>query len=88
MKTTNLIGAKLPNGATILALYHGPASGIVLADNGREFVTWEFYRQDLASTSHGHYISNRADAADDFSDRVNKLIKNLRYVLDDRQEGV
>jgi hypothetical protein len=75
-------GAKmktLPNGAEQLAIYYDSDIGVVLADNGRDFVTWKFYRGDLASTSHGHYFPkahyrNALDLAQqDFKDRVNDL---------------
>ena len=58
MKQTDLIGSKLPNGTTILAIHIGPTkTGVVLAEvRPDEWATWEFYRDDLASTSHGHYF--------------------------------
>lgn len=43
----------LPNGARVLSIDF--AGGVVLADNGREYVTWEFNRSDM-QCFWGHYI--------------------------------
>ena len=63
----------LPNGATILTIDY--LAGVVLAVNeksfGPEFITWEFYRGDLASTSVGHYFDDDIkEAREDYRERV------------------
>ena len=47
---------KLPNGAYILAIDY--VAGVVLASTGRDYVTWQFGGNDLASTYWGHYFGN------------------------------
>lgn len=88
--TTDLIGTLLPNGAKIIAVCEfrqgdGTALGVVLADasslfeSGRhKYVTWEFYRGDLRSTSHGHYYEG-GEEADDYADAVSDYIDRCKY---------
>jgi len=72
-----LEGSRLPNGATILEIEYDNANlmGIVFARSSgfQPWVTWEFYRGDLASTSCGHYFSNLVEAALDFQERTKKI---------------
>lgn len=72
---------QLPNGANIVRIYEDVLSetGVVMAVNGRDYVTWVFYRGDRASTSHGHYFpkAHYSDAFDrawaDFNKRVAEI---------------
>ena len=78
----------LPNGCKIIAIDH--LAGVVLAgntyshhDGGIEYVTWEFYRGDLRSTSSGHYYGNDyKGAARDFSVRTERNYKYVERELD------
>jgi len=74
----------LPNGCKIIAIDH--LAEVVLAGNidkphiegGVEYVTWDFYRGDLRSTSNGHYFgADYKEATEDFAKRI---ITNSRYV--------
>ena len=72
-----MIGQTLPNGlAEIKALTQwGNGDGIVLAFSlhKNEWVTWEFYRNDLSTTSHGHYMRTLAEATTDYFERVDRM---------------
>ena len=74
---TYLKGEKLPNGATILEIEYDNKTleGVVLARQGsfQPYVTWKFYRGDLASTTTGNYFSNLVEAALDFQDRLKTI---------------
>ncbi len=72
----------LPNGATILAIDY--LAGVVLAVNeglhDHEFITWEFYRGDLASTSTGYYYGVYLDEArEGYAERVTKSLTKNAY---------
>lgn len=47
---------QLPNGATILQILEGHKTCAVLADTGRDYVTWLFQAGDQRSTYWGHYF--------------------------------
>ena len=68
-------GATLPNGATVLdwRLDRTLTGGIVLAHNGKEFVTWQFFRDDMATTSWGHYCGGLHEAVVDMVNRYSAL---------------
>ena len=74
-----LPGKQLPNGRFIIeAVLDSSGDGVVLAQNDRmeptEWVTWEFYRHDLRSTSHGHYFRDSNEALLDYKERRFLLI--------------
>jgi hypothetical protein len=45
----------LPNGADALMIFRGQEVGVVLATWKKEYVTWIFYDDNLATTTHGNY---------------------------------
>jgi len=45
----------LPNGADALMVFRGQEVGVVLATWKEEYVTWIFYDDNLATTTHGNY---------------------------------
>jgi len=67
---------ELPNGREIVDVYYSALAdwGVVLAFQGENdaapWVTWEFYRGDLATTAAGHYFKTRQQAYRDFADRI------------------
>lgn len=66
----------LPNGALCLAVFYAPnGSGVVVGYNtgaAQPYVTWEFYRNDLTTTSTGHYFEDLTPALLDMQRRVTK----------------
>ena len=76
------IGSTLPNGNILLAIYEGASTGIVLAlVRPGEYVTHEFYRGDLRTTSTGHYIEDKQAAVEDFRERVGRILNTLHRVI-------
>jgi hypothetical protein len=71
--------AILPNGREVHVIKYGfhIDRGVVLAYQGEHdampWVTWEFYRGDLASTSDGHYFKTLEKAREDFVKRVDNM---------------
>lgn len=66
----------LPNGTELWAHFEWTDSnGVVLAYNHHndEWITWEYYRGDLKSTSQGHYYDNAREAELDFFKRANRM---------------
>ena len=66
-------GDRLPNGSTIVEyVVDSNGDGVVLAkdvNNVTPYATWEFYRGDLRSTSHGHYSFTEGEAMQDYRTR-------------------
>ena len=65
-------GEKLRNGATIMfAAYHPSMEVVVLADTGRDFVTWgvDARGNSYAGHYHGHDVAGLRKALDDFEER-------------------
>ena len=77
------VGDVLPNGATVIAYYHGRADGFVLAYvlkgvSKHEYVTWRYAlaedRTDFRDgilCHNGHYFGSLMAAVKDMSRRVN-----------------
>ena len=78
---SGLIGQMLPNGlAEIRAISQwANGDGIVLAysDHKKEWITWEFYRNELSTTSHGHYTTSFFEAVEDYSKRVTRMYDRI-----------
>ena len=80
------VGGRCSNGATVLELWQDNDGGIVLADWGNQFVTWEFPAFDHTGTSGGNYFmfteftrdTSLIAARNDFMRRV---LKAGGYVL-------
>jgi hypothetical protein len=71
--------AFLPNGRRIDMIDYGEHCdrGVVMAfqgdDDAMPYVTWEFYRGDLASTSYGHYFKTKGEAIADYLKRLDEM---------------
>jgi hypothetical protein len=73
----------LPNGWEIVNIHFNAKTrdGIVMArtekSRGTEYATWAFYRNDLKSTSGGHYfthvLKNRRQCLQDYYNRIEIL---------------
>lgn len=73
------IGDILPNGRHVVAFIQiGNGDGLVLAANDAteptEWVTWKFYRNDPASTSHGHYLRSLTEGYESLQNRFNDFV--------------
>ena len=76
----------LPNGADVLAIYQDSFGGVVLATWRKEYITWVFGEQGLATTTNGNYFRwdysseeeefERARA--DFIERVTRYSKFIK----------
>ena len=76
------VGDVLPNGATVIAYYHGKAEGFVLAYvlkgvSKHEYVTWKYALaedgtdfRDGILCHNGHYFGSLMSAVKDMSHRV------------------
>lgn len=66
-------GDRLPNGSTVVEyVIDQNGDGIVLAKDVNKttpYATWEFYRNDPRSTSHGHYSFDETEAMQDYRAR-------------------
>jgi hypothetical protein len=77
------VGDVLPNGATVIAYYHGAAEGFVLAYvlkgvSKHEYVTWKYALakdgtdfRDGILCHNGHYFGSLMAAVKDMSRRIN-----------------
>jgi hypothetical protein len=64
------VGFILPNGWTVVGRWVGNVFGVVLAQWGEDFASWEF-RRDTKATYWGHYtLADFSKAAGDYRTRV------------------
>lgn len=69
----------LPNGRQIELIDYGHFCdwGVVLAkqppESAMPWVTWKFYRNDLASTSYGNYFETKGEAITDYLSRLDEM---------------
>jgi len=71
------VGTVLPNGGVVKAYFVQKDKGIVMCgfvSQTTSYATWEFYFDNLQSTSQGHYFKEAEEAFTDFLARVAKEV--------------